>query len=276
MSQVRGVHGKGINMKNLELQKILQYEGNLIEINGKGMWNATQMAKPFGDSKRPSNWINLESTKEYLSILSKDRNLSSDNLVTVVKGGENSGTWIHEKLVIKFAQWLNTRFELWCNEQIEVIIRKGVPKVPLTYKESLLLLIEKEEENERLASEVEAVKSLKEELEIAIVECQVIEKLDFIEIIFAQQDLLDMSEVVKILDLSFGRNTLFEILREKKILMQARNEPRQEYVNKGYFVYKFIYPKAKAGGGIYPRIYVTKKGMYFLNNLIDKLENETR
>jgi anti-repressor protein len=47
-------------------------------------------------------------------------------------------------------------------------------------------------------------------------------------------NLYNMSQVPKILDLGYGRNTLFEKLRGKQILT-SRNEPYQQYVNQGYF-----------------------------------------
>ncbi len=28
-------------------------------------------------------------------------------------GGDNQGTWIHEKLILKLAQWLDVDFEIW-------------------------------------------------------------------------------------------------------------------------------------------------------------------
>lgn len=113
--------------------KLLSYEGNNIEINDKGMWNATQMAKPFGKSLK--DWLRTESTKRYISAMSERLNLLSSDLVNVTHGNDG-GTWIHEKLVIKLAQWLDVDFEIWCNTQIETLMREG--KVELTKPESLL------------------------------------------------------------------------------------------------------------------------------------------
>ncbi len=49
---------------------------------------------------------------------------------------------------------------------------------------------------------------------------------------------IDIGQAAKILDLPFGRNTLFTKLREKGIFFKNRNEPKQEYVNRGYFLLK--------------------------------------
>ena len=45
----------------------------------------------------------------------------------------------------------------------------------------------------------------------------------------------DIGSVAKVLNIpNMGRNKLFSFLREKKVL-NKRNEPYQEYVDKGYF-----------------------------------------
>lgn len=138
------------------LARILSYDGNCIEINDKGMWNATQMAKPFG--KQASKWFENSQTKEFINEISKSNNLLMDDLVKVTKGGNvhnSTGTWIHEKLVIDFAQWLNVKFRVWCNTQIETLMREG--KIELAKPESLLdwMKLAVANEEKRLALEKE-------------------------------------------------------------------------------------------------------------------------
>lgn len=141
--------------------RLLSYEGNNIEINDKGMWNATQMAKPFGKSLK--DWLRTESTKRYISVMSERLNLLSSDLVSVTYGNDG-GTWIHEKLVVKLAQWLNVEFEIWCHTQIETLMREG--KVELTKPESLLdwmkLAVMTEEKRLALERENEKMKPIVE------------------------------------------------------------------------------------------------------------------
>jgi len=40
-------------------------------------------------------------------------------------GGTNPGTWIHEKLILKLAQWLDVNFEIWCDERIAELMKHG-------------------------------------------------------------------------------------------------------------------------------------------------------
>jgi KilA-N domain len=56
---------------------------------------------------------------------------SDENQLVIVKKGsvENGGgTWLHPKLAIDFARWLSPDFAVWCDLQIEKILRlKTVP-----------------------------------------------------------------------------------------------------------------------------------------------------
>ena len=74
------------------------------------MVNATEMAKPFG--KRPQNFLQNEQTKEFISVLEKRYCNSSNEIIKVLQGGQTQGTWMHQKLALKFAGWLNPEFEL--------------------------------------------------------------------------------------------------------------------------------------------------------------------
>ena len=49
---------------------------------------------------------------------------------------------------------------------------------------------------------------------------------------------IDIGQAAKILNLPFGRNTMFEKLRLRGILFKNKNEPKQEYIKRGYFLLK--------------------------------------
>jgi hypothetical protein len=101
------------------------------------MVNATQMAKLFGDSKRPKNWLVTNQSQELISELSKGRNLPLADLVIVKKGGSNPGTWFHEDVALLFAQWLSPRLYIWCNDRIKELMKFGMTATPQTI-ESIL------------------------------------------------------------------------------------------------------------------------------------------
>lgn len=47
--------------------------------------------------------------------------------------------------------------------------------------------------------------------------------------------LVDIGQAAKLLKLPFGRNKFFERLRQDGIFFKNRNEPKQEYIERGYF-----------------------------------------
>ena len=52
--------------------------------------------------------------------------LTEENQIVIVKKGNSKnftqGTWLHSKLAIHFARWLNPKFAVWCDEQIEILL----------------------------------------------------------------------------------------------------------------------------------------------------------
>ena len=59
-------------------------------------------------------------------------------------------------------------------------------------------------------------------------------KAELADRLTSSDDAIDIGTVSRVLALPYGRNTLFSILRGKKILM-ADNRPYQEYMDRGYF-----------------------------------------
>jgi hypothetical protein len=75
--------------------------------------------------------------------------------------------------------------------------------------------------------------------------------------------------VAKVLGIKgIGRNKLFEILREKKVLDRG-NVPYQEYVDRGYFrVIEQKYTKPNGDTCINIKTLVYQKGVDFIRRLI--------
>ena len=101
-----------------------------------GYINATVIAKQF--NKRPNDWLNLASTKEYIACLLEfqlpEKMVIDENQLVIVKKGSpknGGGTWFHPKLAIAFARWLDARFAVWCDLQIENILRSNIESLDL-------------------------------------------------------------------------------------------------------------------------------------------------
>ena len=105
---------------------IKSFSGVAVSFNQDGYLNASAIAKHFG--KRVPDFLKTEQNQEYISALaeylSKTKKivLEENQLVIVKHGGNQSGTWLPPKLAIHFARWLDPRFAVWCDEQIEHIL----------------------------------------------------------------------------------------------------------------------------------------------------------
>lgn len=112
--------------------KTFIYEGSPVtfQIGEATMVNATEMAKPFG--KRPIDWLKYQQSQDYINALSEVRNITLADLVRVTKGGNNSGTWMHEDVALEFARWLSPQFAIWCNDRIKELMKFGITATPQT------------------------------------------------------------------------------------------------------------------------------------------------
>ena len=94
------------------------YQGHAIAYQGDGWFNATQAAAKFG--KIPYEWQRLPETVAYIAAL--ERKYGKIPYSKSKRGG-SGGTWLHPKLAVRFAQWLDVDFAVWCDEQIDALIR---------------------------------------------------------------------------------------------------------------------------------------------------------
>ena len=112
--------------------------GNIaVSFRADGYLNATAIAAHFG--KQPRDYLKTEQTQQYIAALAenlsvKTKILTKENqIVSVKRGGDEQGTWLHPKLAIHFARWLDPKFAVWCDEQIEQIISGSLqPKLAQT------------------------------------------------------------------------------------------------------------------------------------------------
>ena len=81
-----------------------------------GMFNATALMKQWnessGDKKEVTKFFENENTKAFISALMEEEKLNTQNSAYLKSRGKNGGTWMHPILFVKFAMWLNPRFEV--------------------------------------------------------------------------------------------------------------------------------------------------------------------
>lgn len=116
--------------------QIFSFGSATVAFRADGYLNATAIAAHFG--KQPRDYLKTEQTQQYIAALAenlsvKTKILTKENqIVSVKRGGDEQGTWLHPKLAIHFARWLDPKFAVWCDEQIEQLLSGSQPKLAKT------------------------------------------------------------------------------------------------------------------------------------------------
>lgn len=91
-------------------------------------------------------------------------------------------------------------------------------------------------------------------------------KADLMDKVMDMDDMVDVGQAAKLLKLPFGRNTLYEKLRDKGIFFKNRNEPMQEYVDRGYFdLRQKLIKKGDNSEILVTKVLVNQKGLDFID-----------
>lgn len=133
-------------------------------------------------------------------------------------------------------------------------------QIPKTFSEALMLAAMQAEQLENAQKQIE-------QKDKAITKLQ--PKADFADAAFqAENSKVDIGQAAKILKLGFGRNTLFKKLKEVGVFFSNRNEPKQKYVDAGYFemTEKFI-ERNEHPGFVVTKVICTQKGLAYINTL---------
>lgn len=150
-------------------------------------------------------------------------------------------------------------FKRWITHEVIPQIRKtGGYNLPQTLPEALRAYALEIEAKEKLAAENKLLVEKNAELE---------PKGIFFDAVMQSNATTSMADVVKILDMGVGRNKLFSILRDRKIL-QPDNKPYQKYIDAGYF--KLVEEKYNKGDGtgIYYKTVAKQKGIDFIRKIL--------
>ena len=151
------------------------------------------------------------------------------------------------------------KFTDWVTSEVLPSIRKyGTYCLPRTYKEALAQLLLEVDKNEKLELENKEMKP----------------KADFFDSVADSKTAISMNEVAKVLNVKgYGRNNLFEFLRENKIL-QNNNVPYQRYVDNGWF--RVIEQKYMKNGEpvVTTKTLVYQKGVDAIRKMLKGVRNE--
>lgn len=126
--------------------EVFEYNGSKISFdfgNGVDMINATEMSKSFYP-KKVNGFLRLRQTQDFIKVYEKrcaDSRIGNEfKALRVVKGGNPAlqGTWMAEKLALKFAAWLSPDFELWVYDRIAELLKTGTTSIQSIRKEEQL------------------------------------------------------------------------------------------------------------------------------------------
>jgi len=81
--------------------------------------NATEVADKH--KRRVIDWLKNSETQNYLAALTEILKVPKEQLLKT-RRGRYGGTWMHPRLAVAFARWLDVRFGVWCDDQIFQIL----------------------------------------------------------------------------------------------------------------------------------------------------------
>lgn len=115
------------------IEKFQEQEIAFDLMRGDLMVNATEMAKPFGKGKRPSDFLRLKSTDNLISAMKSDSNYRTSAVVESeilqTREGQHGGTFLCEDLAMAFAMWLSPEFHVWILKTVREIIFGNNPEL---------------------------------------------------------------------------------------------------------------------------------------------------
>jgi len=159
------------------------------------------------------------------------------------------------------------KFKKWITSEVLPSIRKNggylAPTVDFTNPDVMLNLLNNwKADREKLIAANKEVEEVK-----AIIETQK-PKVEFYDAVTGSDDTIEMSQVAKILNLGIGRNNLFELLRNCKVLRE-NNEPFQRFVDCGWLrQIESKFSKPDGTNCIYTKTVVFQKGLEAIRKII--------
>ncbi|WP_175786550.1 KilA-N domain-containing protein [Burkholderia anthina] len=119
------------------------FEGMAVRFTDDGWFDATAPASRYG--KDAYEWLRLPATRRYLTAL--ERKFGKIPYFKT-KRGRGGGTWLHPKLAVPFARWLDDDFAVWCDDQIDQLIRDGYARISDAERQHWRQMLELEKRDE--------------------------------------------------------------------------------------------------------------------------------
>lgn len=228
---------------------------------GRFNLNTLHQASKLGPEKAPSKWLRNKQAQELVSEVEKQ----TGQICIVSVEGRNGGTFAHELLAISYAGWISPAFQLQVN-QVFLDYRTGKlttqPTKEVSRKELAIMVLQAEEENERLLAENQVLESQLEETK-PVVDA-------FVRISDADGS-LNVTEAAKALQV--GRDYLFNYLSSQRWIYKRAGSRiwlgYQERVQQGFLTHKVTTQVMPNGvEAIREQVRITPKGLAKLAKLL--------
>lgn len=188
---------------------------------------------------------------------------------TLTNGGVQSISYIPEgdlyRLIAHSQLPDAERFESWVFDEVLPSIRKtGAYLSPVIDSTMLFKMAEAMAEKERRITALEAANQ------------SMLPKAEFYDAVTNSPGTIDMAETAKVLNMGVGRNTIFKILRQQRVL-NRNNIPYQEYIDRGYFrCIESKYTKADGTNCVNIKTVVFQKGVDFIRTTVNNALTEQK
>lgn len=228
---------------------------------GRFNLNALHRASGLGASKAPAQWLRTKQAQELVAEVEKQ----TMQICIVSVEGRNGGTFAHELLAISYAGWISPAFQLQVN-QVFLDYRTGKlapqPTKEVSRKELAIMVLQAEEENERLLAANQVLESQLEETK-PVVDA-------FVRIADADGS-LNVTEAAKALQV--GRDYLFNYLSSQRWIYKRAGSRiwlgYQERVQQGFLTHKVTTQVMPNGvEAIREQVRITPKGLAKLAKLL--------
>jgi prophage antirepressor-like protein len=236
---------------------------NQQEVLGKNFAVYGTFDNPLFLAKDVAEWIEHSNPTEMIRTIDDDEKLNS----IILSAGQNrTVSMLTENGLYEVLMQSNKPVAKSFKKEVKVILKelrtKGITATPATID----AVIADPDFGIKLLSSLKEERTKRAELEKQVKVLQ--PKAEFLDRVLDTDEKIDVGQAAKILGLPFGRNTLFAKLREKGIFFQNRNEPKQTYIERGYFELKEKWIDRNTHDGfMVVKVLVNQKGLAFLSNL---------
>lgn len=191
-----------------------------------------------------------------------------NTIPTLTPGGTQELLYINEsnlyKAIFQSRKECAERFSDWVTSEVLPSIRKNggyiMEKQDETPEELMAraLMIAQETLKRKEQRLLEAEAKIKENAP----------KVEFYNAVTGSEDTIDMRTVATVLNMGIGRNKIFEVLRDKRVL-DSKNMPYQKYIDLGYFrTVETQYTKSDGTNCINIKTVVFQKGLDFIRKTL--------